>query len=188
MTREVTADLARRIGWEVIWFRHKLAHPQLMTVSASGPAAGGVGILGLARHQQAEPTTRDQLEELVLRTLRERFDPTVALDDEGDAFLVRDEVGLWIGVTCGHPVVRLWAGVVPAVHDRRQGAIEINILNREYMHARWLLLQDTVYQEIRLDGQSIDADQLERMVKVFVGNHRATRDVLNERVGGSAVQ
>lgn len=193
------ADMAWRIG-QTIQSRYKTPHPDLLMVSASGPAAIGVGILGLADaatvgedvvRDTAEPTfrasDRGHLRARVLSHVRNVLDQDAEIDPDGDVRFSRGGVRAYYRIAPHEPTIGLFALVVHGVRSRRQADTEVNVLNRRHHWSRWVRYGDMVMQEMSIPGLPYDTKRLDDMTGVFVADFRSVVPDLADRVGGTAV-
>lgn len=122
-------DMPWRIG-DTIRARADLRHPGLISVSACGPAAIGLPILGLADHDAiaegavgdraaasacapyVDPECQDELVALVLDYARTHYDADTELDLDGDIPLERDGMRAWVRVSEGAAVLTVFSFVV----------------------------------------------------------------------------
>lgn len=201
-TRDIadTADLARAVR-ECVWFRHALPHPDLLTVSARGPAARGVAILGLADDAEVRsgatpdtgvlevlfPADHEELLGLVLAHLRQRYDKDLDLDGDGDIPVVVDGVGLWVRVWEGGPVLQVFTTAISDVHSRRQTDAELNVLNRDHSWTRWVRRGRAVCLQMSIPGYPFAPVMIDEMLRIFAHDHNVTRYNLVDRLGGTAV-
>lgn len=197
-----TADLARAIT-EVISFRYALPHPGLVTVAAEGPAAPGVGILGLASDSAVHsdsitedtdedrrvmfPSGRDELLAQVLAHLRATIDEDLEADSDEDIPIVVDGIGMWVCVPHGEPMIKLFSPAVLKIVSRRQAGIELNILNRDHGLTRWIRRDRTIWQELLVPAYPFSLLVLDEVVRIFAVNGNQVRHDLADRLGGQAL-
>ncbi len=182
-----------------------IAHPQLLTHHAWGPAAEGVGVLGLcatadvpadAPQAPANPTARmahggplavqpegrDDLLRIVADVLREKYETEPTVDDDGDFVLHHLGQPVWVRVRTEQPAVEILARVAHDVRSRRATAVEIGLLNRDSAWAGWTLYDRSVWQTILLPGSPFVPSHLDQMLEVFFKAMSKTRDDLAYRL------
>lgn len=192
-------DMPWRIG-DTIRARFDLRHPQLISVSASGPAAIGLPILGLADHDLIErethetalalkegeplvyPEDQDTLVWLLLSHLREKYDPEIELDADGDIRLERDGATAWVQISDIAPVISLIAGVVANVRSRRQADIELNVLNRVNPWCRWSRHRRDVWQRATIPVSPFNPQIFDELVDDFFARYAENAPDLADRL------
>jgi hypothetical protein len=205
--RPVTA--ADEIAHQVVWALRDhfvVAHPQLLTYQAWGPAADAAGVLGLCAtadvpldeptapaapgtgaHESVlerlalKPGDRDDLLHFVEDLLREKYEAEPTVDDDGDYVLQHLGQPLWVRVRVDQPAVEIMARVAHDVHSRRATAVEIGLLNRDNLWVRWTLRDRTVWQTLVLPGSPFVPSHLDAMLDLFLETMTATRDDLAYR-------
>lgn len=201
---------AHEVGFAVVWALRAcfgIAHPQLLTHHAWGPAAQGVGVLGLCAtadvptdEPQApatptsrgtfqgqlavQPAGRDDLVRIVADVLREKYETEPTVDDDGDFVLHHLDQPVWVRVRAEQPAVEILARVAHDVRSRRATAVEIGLLNRDSAWVGWTLHGRSVWQTILLPGSPFVPSHLDGMLDVFLQAMTATRDDLAYRLNG----
>lgn len=182
--------------------RERLLHPSLLTVSATGASACGLGVLRLTHHDDVDldevraprrpspvgrvrwPENQADLMQLTLEHVRSRCGEIVVLGPEREIELAVDGVSFVIRPVDGRPVLRLGALCVDDVRLRMAADLELNILNRHHCSSRWVRRGREVWQELTLYARPFCPGVLDRMIDEFVEDWHATHDDLTDRVGG----
>jgi len=175
-----------------------IAHPQLLTYRAWGPAAEGaedVGLCAAGAVPVDEPSApadlplalvaedRDMLVGFVGDLLRAKYDTEPQVDDDGDFVLTHLEQPVWVSVPAEQPAVVVTARVAHGVHSRRTAAVEVGLLNRDQMWSRWTLRDRDVWQTLALPGLPFVPAHLDDMLDLFFAAMSSTRDDLAFRLG-----
>lgn len=201
------ADVATRTAVQ-LRDGHQLPHPSLLTASAQGPAAAGVGVLGLAdaesvgadrvvedappRLEHVVVQDAEVLRELVLEHLRTR-DPEARLDDDGDIrFTYRGlapthgEIGGYLRIPDHEPVpvIGLFSVLMHSVTSTNAD-VELNVLNRKYRWSRWVRYGQHVVQELSVPAVPFDPTLLDALTDVFFADLVHVCVDLADRVGGT---
>ena len=184
----------------------RVAHPQLLTYQAWGPAAEGASVLELcatgdvpieqsvapsaqdgaapARGAIAlEPADRDELLDMVASVLRRTYGTEPEADEDGDFVLEHMGQPVWVRVHTEQPAVQIMARVAHDVHSRRATAVEIGLLNRDNLWVRWNLRRREVWQTAALPGLPFVPSHLEEMLRIFCHAMTTHRDDLAYRTG-----
>lgn len=194
-TPDSPADALHQLRTVLEGGKFRTAHPQLLTVSAEGPASTGVGVLGLAVRGtvsdvdgEAESVlitrTRDQLLGALRNHLRSDYDVEAELDEDGDIPLTVDGMHLWIGVRSPKPTIMLFTRTVDNVHSRRQACVDLNVLNRSNLWSRWVCRDHSVWQHLTIPSPIFQPQLFDEMLHLFVTDYLATRLDLADRLGG----
>ncbi|YAL84054.1 T3SS (YopN, CesT) and YbjN peptide-binding chaperone 1 [Dermacoccaceae bacterium W4C1] len=171
---------------------YEVAHPQLLTYDAEGPAACGIGVLRLASaedsaevlaHVGPSAPDRDMVFDQVLAHLRARIGPDLQPDEDADIPVMINGVGLWVRVVDG-PAIILFARAVDEIWSRRQTGVEVNVLNRDHAWSRWVRINRTVWQQIQIPADPFNPAVLDRMLSIFAKDHLSTKADLADRLGG----
>lgn len=203
---------AGEIANHVVWamrYHFGIAHPQLLTYQAWGPAADSADLLGLCataevpideptapataaaiRGREAvlnrlalKPVDRDDLLHIVESLLREKYEGEPAIDDDGDFVLRHLGQPVWVRVRADQPAVEIMARVAHGVHSRRATAVEVGLLNRDNLWVRWTLHDRTVWQTLVLPGLPFVPTHMDAMLDLFLETMTSTRDDLAYRTG-----
>lgn len=178
-----------------------VSHPELLTHQAWGPAADRADVLGLCAtddvpveaksapgclvHSGAlalAPDGRDDLLRAVEVVLREKYGDEPVIDDDGDFVLHHLGQPVWVRVRGDQPAVEIMARVAHDVYSRRATAIELGLLNRDNLWARWTLRDRTVWQSIVVPGMPFAPMHLDAMLDVFFQAMTSSRDDLALRL------
>jgi len=188
-------DLAWRLR-AVLEDRLRVAHPQLITVEAAGPASRGVGMLALQLHgedpadvvapEEKDKSRHEHLLDALLRHTQTTLDPSTELDDDGDIPLLVDGVRLWVKVHEGEPATELFTPVVDEVSSPKRAALELAVVNRRYAWSRWTYSRGTVWQRLFISPTSLSLALFDEMLEAFVLNHHDVTDDLVDRLEGTA--
>ena len=127
-----------------------------------------------------------QLWGCVRDALRERCGVEPTIDEDEDFVLFHLNQPVWIRVGKDDPVVVIIARVVQSVRSRRQAAVELGILNRDHLWAKWTLRERSVWQTLLISGQPFAPEHLSDALDAFFAAMTATRDDLALRTGGTA--
>ncbi|MGH3502995.1 MAG: TY-Chap domain-containing protein [Nocardioidaceae bacterium] len=201
-------EIANQAVW-VLRYYFGVAHPQLLTHQAWGPAADGVSVLGLCAtgdvptdepHAPAvpaalrggesvlerlalKPANREDLLNILERLLREKYEGEPTIDDDGDFEF--DHLGqpVWVAVRDEQPAVEIMARVAHDVYSRRATAVEIGLLNRDSLWVKWTLRDRTVWQTLVLPGVPFVPSHMDAMLDLFFEAMTSTRDDLAYRIG-----
>ncbi len=175
--------------------------PELLSVQAWGPAAAGSAILGLpetadvpadivdsasAPLELLAVSTEDpaQLVDCVRDALREKYDRDPKTDDDGDFLFVHLDQPVWVRVCPEDLMVQVFARVVHGVRSRRQTAVEVGLLNRDYAWPKWVLGERSVWQTLLVPAQPFAPEHLNDALDAFLAAMTKTRDDLVLRTGG----
>lgn len=201
-------EIANHVAW-ALRYHFGIAHPQMLTRQAWGPASDGVGVLGLCAtgdvpvdEPQApivpaaprargsvmarlalKPVDREDLLHIVASLLREKYQEEPILDDDGDFVLHHMGQPVWVRVRTDQPAVEVMARVAHDVHSRRATAVEISLLNRDNLWVNWNLRDRTVWQTLVLPGYPFVPSHLDAMLDLFLQAMTSTRDDLAYRTG-----
>lgn len=195
----------------VVALRHHfgIAHPQLLTYQAWGPAAEGAEVLGLCATDDVpvdeaggptasesisdgesvlgqtvlEPADRDDLLQIVESLLREKYEGEPFIDEDGDFVLCHLGQPVWVRVRTDQPAVEIMARVAHDVRSRRATAVEIGLLNRDSLWVGWDLRDRTVWQTLVLPAFPFVPGHLDEMLDIFLEAMSSTRDDLAYRTG-----
>ena len=194
--RTAAADMAVQI---VVGLREvfAIAHPQLLTYRAWGPAAAFADMLGLQPRSEVPsdlvvqppvpavlfPDGRAELVEYVRDTLRRHLHDEPTQDDDQDFVLTHMGQPVWVRVHLQQPAVEIFARVGHDVYSRRHTAVEIGLLNRDRAWVRWVLRERDVWQQLMIPAKPFAPAVLDAMITVFVDAMTETRDDLALRTG-----
>ncbi|MCL2541252.1 MAG: hypothetical protein FWE71_02195 [Nocardioidaceae bacterium] len=196
-SRERAADLAAAA---VVALRDQmhLAHPHLLTISASGPQAALRGMLGLedsddVPHEPGGPAApvvitpsgRDDLNAAIAEALTKKYAEEPTVDSDGDFVLSHMGQTVWVHAFDDQPAVRIMARVAHDVRSRRQAAVELAILNRNSVFVDWALTDRDVWQRITFPAGPFAPDHLDEMLRQFFAAMSETRDDLALRLGAT---
>ncbi|WP_183093205.1 TY-Chap domain-containing protein [Nocardioides stalactiti] len=180
-----------------------IAHPQLLTYNAWGPAAAGASVLGICATRDVpvdapqppkqrkpgprpkkkgprlvEPANRDELFEAVGQALAGICDEAPDVDDEGDFFLEHMDQFVRVRVRHDSPTVEIVARVAHDVRSRRDTAVELGILNRDNPWVRWTLRDRAIWQQVAVPGLPFVPHHLAQRLDGFLTAMANTRDDL----------
>jgi hypothetical protein len=193
--RDDPAETTHRLRCVVERERFRVPHPQLLTVSAEGPAAAGVGILGLGVRGSAPDldgsavpalftSTKEQVLGALLAHVRSEYDEEAELDEDDDLPLMVNGVRLWVGVTEAKPAIMFFTRVVDDVRSRRQAGVDVNGLNRSNLWSRWVVRDHAVWQHLTIPSLIFQPELFDEMLALFVADYRANHLDLADRLGG----
>lgn len=196
VARSVVIALRERFG---------VAHPDLLTYRAWGPAADEAAQLDLCastavpvdtvdlrrtaeQEQFADgtfqvPVSQEDLGLMVGRVLRDKFDG-VEVDEDGDFVLPHLGQSVFVHVLPQEPAVHIIARVVHGVRSRRGAAVETGLLNRDDVWVKWTLRERSVWQEVMVPAMPFAELHLIVMLDIFLATLERTRDDLALRTGG----
>jgi hypothetical protein len=174
-------------------------HPDLLTQRAWGPASHGTSVLGICASDDVpvdepqapgapagpmvvEPDSREDLLRAVEGVLRSKFEEEPTVDDDGDFVLHHLGQPVWVRVRDDQPAVEIMARVAHDVYSRRATAVELGLLNRDNLWARWTLRERMVWQSIVVPGMPFAPALFDVMVDLFFEAMTATRDDLALRL------
>lgn len=199
-------DLAEEVI-EVLQHHFGVAHPQLLTYHAWGPAAEDADMLGICATEDVpldDPQApqghecrtasggesrvivtqdRDELVAAVADVLREKYECEPTVDEDGDFVIQHMDHPVWIRVRPDQPAVEIMALVAYGVHSRRATSVEIGLLNRDRLWTRWTLRERGVWQTLVLPGLPFVPEHLEIFLEIFLQDMSETRDDLAFRTG-----
>lgn len=133
-----------------------------------------------------EPEDRDELLALVAGQLRQKYEQEPTADDDGDFVLHSQGEPVWVRVRDDQPVIEIFACVATDVPSRTAAAVELALLNRDYLWSRWVLIERTVFHSVRLLGKPFVPAQLDAMLDMFFQAQADTHDDLVLRLRSSA--
>jgi len=187
----------------VLRFHFGIAHPQLLTYNAWGPAADEASVLGVCAtfdvpvdepqapkalkkvrprpkkgHRLVVTANRDELVEAVARALADSCEEEPEIDEDGDFVLEHMGQLVWVRVRHDMPTVEIMARVAHDVYSRRATAVEIGLLNRDHPWVRWTLRERTIWQQIAVPGLPFVPQHLVDLIDVFRSAMTSTRDDL----------
>lgn len=199
-------DLAEEVV-RVLQHHFGVAHPQLLTYHAWGPAAEDADMLGICATEDV-PTDdpkapqghgcrpvppagstaivtedRDELVAVVADVLREKYECEPTVDEDGDFVIQHMDQPVWVRVRPDQPAVELMALVAYGVRSRRATAVEIGLLNRDRLWTRWTLRDRGVWQTLVLPGLPFVPEHLDIFLGIFLQDMSETRDDLALRTG-----
>ncbi len=207
---EVPVDGADELVAQVVRVLRRhfgVAHPQLLTYQAAGPASEGADVLQLcathdvptdaphAPNDPAAPVLKqvavspgsfDHLHEIVGRLLEEKYEDEPTVDDDGDFVLHQLDRPVWVRVLPNQPAVEIIARVAYDVRSRRAAAVELGLSNRNHLWSRWTLRQREVWQTVHLPAQPFAPRHLDVMLDLFFEAMADTRDDLALRLRAKA--
>lgn len=178
-----------------------IAHPELMTYRAWGPAASAADALGLEATESIateanaddflrpafEPQSREHLIALVASTLEELHGEAVPVDDDEDFVLEGPGQPIWVRVRQDAPWVEIMAIATYDVRSRSHAAVEVSLLNRDGGLVRWSLRDDRIWQSIIFPAAPFAPVHLIDLLEIFGNALSATRGDLALRVGGKVI-
>lgn len=151
-------------------------------VSISCPPMLGIDgpISGLPALQ---PADRDELFWMVHLLLEEMIDRVPDLDEEHD--FVLHHLGQRVSIQVDRETfgVCVQARVAHEIPAPRRAALELSVLNRDHRWIRWILRDDTVWQEFNLLAQPFVPKHLGVLLDLFLQTMTSTRDDLVYRIG-----
>lgn len=206
---EAPVTEAHEIAFAAVWALRTsfgIAHPQVLTQIARGPAAAEAPMLGLCATTDVprddprppaspagrpdsggllaiQPEGRDDLLRVVAGVLREKYETEPTVDADGDFVLHHLGQVVWVRVRTDQPAVEIMARVAHDVRSRRATAVEIGLLNRDSAWVKWTMHDRTVWQSIMLPGSPFAPRHLDGMLEVFCKGMTATRDDVAYRLG-----
>ena len=197
-----TGDVAHQVIC-VLRSHFGIAHPQLLTYSAWGPAADEAYLLGVCAsadvpvdepqapktvekigprpergHRLVFSANRDELFEAVTQALADSYGEEPVIDDDGDFVLDHMDQAVWVRVRHDIPTIEIMARVAHDVRSRRTTAVEIGLLNRDHPWVRWTLRDRTIWQQVAVPGLPFVQQHLEDLIEVFCRAMMMTRDDL----------
>lgn len=202
-------DLAEEVV-QALKHHFGVAHPQLLTYHAWGPASENAEMLGICATEDvplddpqapqghgcrpARPASnvaitaegRDELVEIVAGVLREKYEGEPTVDDDGDFVIQHMGEPVWVRVRHEQPAVEIMACVAYGVRSRRATAVETGLLNRDRSWSRWVLRDRAVWQTLMVPALPFVPDHLDAMLGVFCHDMAETRDDLAFRLGAKA--
>jgi hypothetical protein len=179
-----------------------IPHPTLMSARAWGPAAAGVSTLGIPASADVAtdivdtdevpsadsgvtvPRDRDHLLELVRRFLTGYLGEEPVQDDDGDFVIPRDGAPVYVRVREEQPIVDVFTWVVHSVRSRRQAAVEVGLLNRDHLLAKFVLNDRAVYQVINVPAMPFVPAHLRLMLPGYLALVDEVRADLALRTSG----
>ena len=174
--------------------RLNVPHPALLTIDATGPASRGVGILGLAAHdddgrlapRDDTPTRREELLHEILTHVQQQFDPETEIDEDGDVPLLIEGVRLWVRVHHNPLVIQLFTRAVDGVASAKRAGTELAVVNRRYIWSRWTYRRGDIWQRLCISPTAFSTALFDEMLEAFVTNHHDVTDDLIDRLDGTA--
>jgi hypothetical protein len=201
---ERPVSASNQIADEVVFALRDLfgvPHPDLLTHRAWGPASHGTSVLGICASSEVpadepqapgapaaasvvvvEPDCRDDLLSAVEAVLRSKFEEEPTVDGDGDFVLHHLGQPVWVRVRDDQPAIEIMARVAHDVYSRRAAAVELGLLNRDNLWARWTLRERTVWQSIVVPGTPFAPALFDTMLDLFFEAMTATRDDLALRL------
>jgi len=183
---------------DVLATRFGLPHPQLLTQHCFGPFTEAIDVaseLGLPASQSVIdkavcemelifPEDRAELHAAAGSVLRAQHGDQVVLDDDGDYRLPLDDHPVWVRVRHDLAMIEAFAVVVTDVRSRRQAAIELGLLNRDYPMIKWTMQDRHVIQTVALPGYPFVPAQLSVLLVLFANVLAQASGDLSLRTGG----
>jgi hypothetical protein len=179
-----------------------IPHPTLMSARAWGPAAAGVSSLGIPASADVAtdivdtdevppadsgvtvPRDRDHLLELVRRFLTDYLGEEPIQDDDSDFVIPRDGAPVYVRVRAEQPIVDVFTWVVHSVRSRRQAAVEVGLLNRDHLLAKFVLNDRAIYQLINVPAMPFVPAHLRLMLPGYLALVDEVRSDLALRTSG----
>lgn len=196
-------DLAHEVV-TVLRSHFGIAHPQLLTYNAWGPAADQADVLGVCatrdvpvdephipmsrettgprttgtRNLIVFPVDRDELVAAVTQVLADLYEEEPQIDDDGDFVLEHMDQYVWVRVRQDIPTIEILARVAHGVSSRRGTAVEVGLLNRDHPWVRWIVRDRAIWQQLSIPGLPFVPQHLTELLDVFLQAMAATRDDL----------
>lgn len=172
-----------------------IAHPTFLSADAwneDGQLSFDMGVVVHDEPVSAEPALpsiihpgdRDELIELVDRTLTARFGKPLVKDDDGDIPVRSGSALLFVRVKSTGPVVEIFAPLVKGITNRTRAAEVLSDLNRDNLFARFFLNDDYVIAEIQMPASPFVPEQLDDMLAHMSKIADEIDEGLAERLGG----
>lgn len=181
---------------ELLRDRFGIPHPTLMTAHGWGPAADDLDALGLTLRDElpaspavgvvVRPGGVDDLREPVRQVLADFLGEDPEVDDDGDFLVSHDGVNACVVIRGDAPCVEVFRPVVRDVRSRRQAAVEANLLNRDQLWTRYVVIDRSVFQFMRVPAMPFLPEQLRVLLPEFFLAYDAVRSDLETRTGGRA--
>ena len=176
-----------------------VAHPQLLTHQAWGPAAEHVDLLGLcateevpeeetptappgASWEAVTPEGPDQLNEIIAGVLRAKYDAEPHVDDDGDFVIAHEGQPVFVRARQEQPAVEIIARVAHGVYSRRAAALEVGLLNRDHAWVHWEVRDRDVFQIVWIPAMPFVPKHLDDLLDVHLASLSETRDDLALRL------
>ncbi|GAA1915374.1 T3SS (YopN, CesT) and YbjN peptide-binding chaperone 1 [Nocardioides marmoribigeumensis] len=175
-----------------------VAHPQLLTHQAWGPAAEHVDLLGLcATGDVPEETVATpavvsadavfpdgpaELNALVAEVLRAKYQAEPKADDDGDFVIPHLGQPVFVRARDEQPAVEVIARVAHGAYSRRTAAVEVGLLNRDHGWVRWELHDRDVFLRLLIPAMPFVPRHLDDLLDVFLEKLSETRDDLALRL------
>lgn len=188
IARDVIAGLRQVFG---------VAHPDLLTYAAWGPASDAARALGLVATDDipAEasaswaplarmPENRDDMLRMLAEVIADVLDDEPTTDGDGDFVIEHRGHTVWIGIHEEQPAVKIFTRLVADVPSRRATAVELGILNRNALWSRWVLRGRAIWQELTIPALPFVPMHVQAMIAHFIQAMDDTCDDLTLRVGG----
>jgi hypothetical protein len=154
-------------------------HPAFLSgvgVDGDHALASSIGVVGDAEPRvgsadepiAAYPHDRQELQALVDASLTPVFGHAPEHDQDGDIPVVTDNGLVFVEVSESAPVVKLFASVATDVEDLDRAAAEVQILNRDLLQMKFVLVDDSVMAYLFLPACPFAPEQMRQMPKVMV--------------------
>ena len=128
----------------------------------------------------------DQLKELVDDALTPWLGHPPVHDEDDDIPVDCGDAVVFVRVLPDKPVVRLFACLMHDVEDASRAAVEVALLNRDQLFAKFLLLGDAVVMHLDLIAWPFVAAQLRDLATQMCGNVSRLRSDLAARLGSDS--
>ena len=179
---------------EMLRDRFGIPHPTLMTAHGWGPAADDLDALGLTLRDElpanpavgvvVRPSGVDDLREPVREVLADFLGEDPEVDDDGDFRISHEGVGACVAIRPDAPCIEVFRPVVRDVRSRRQAAVEVNLLNRDQLWTRYVVIDRSVFQVLRVPAMPFLPEQLGVLLVQFFMAYDAVHGDLEMRTGG----
>lgn len=136
-----------------------VVHPRFLSWVADGtPTSEDQDVF---EHELGFPSDAAELRTMVTATVGHHLGlETVKTDDDGDIPISSGKVPLWVRVLEDSPTVRIFSHVVVQVLSARQARIEADILNRQYHHVKFTVVDRTIVATTDLVGSPFVAQHV----------------------------
>jgi hypothetical protein len=130
------------------------------------------------------PADKDDLDRLVDDALAPVFGDTPRRDPDGDIGVVSGSAMVFVRVLRDRPMIHLFAELAVALTEPERARFEVQVLNRDWRFAKFVLVDDMVQAHIYVPAAPFAAEHLRQALTMMCEMADAVDHDLAFRVGG----